>query len=145
MNRHVFYSTISSGFLSFICPKYLILFLEIHIFSSFSFNLVLNPSVNHENISHCVLLGFHFSAKYRPDKRSPLSIVSITCWTIAGVNFIPKANRLFLYIPRIVFIVSNLEHSLSTSISWYESLRSIFENIWPPLSCAKTSSSPGSA
>ena len=127
-------------FLSIICPKYFILFIKKSHYSSFKWN----PSEDIENI---FLVFWVFTFQQNILQRSDckvktlLSIVTITYSKIAGQTFISKAKRLNLYILPCVFIVSNLEHSSATSISWHVSLRSIFENIWPPISCAKTSSS----
>ena len=54
-------------------------------------------------------------------------------------TLIPQANRLNFNILRCVFIVNNLEDSLSISVCRYASLRSSPEKIRPPLSCSTTS------
>ena len=55
-----------------------------------------------------------------------------------------KAKRLNLIIPQCAVIVTNLEYSSTTSIYRSVSIRSIFENIRPPLSYSKISSGPES-
>ena len=68
-------------------------------------------------------LFFNMSSKYATAKSRSLSIVSITCWKIAGATLTPNNRRLNLYSPRWVLIQRNLEHSSSTAIWRNASLR----------------------